>query len=142
MAPLEFVRSENVYISSSIAWNCNARRDVFTQWKVKKCLSNCVAMIEWNVTIDTVSSELFIPAFTLPVGIYQLTLTVGTVSSRSTSASASVFVQITAADVVASLMYFGTSMISNAHDVDLNLDPGRFSVDPERSTFDASVSDK
>ena len=92
-------------------------------------------MNDWNVTIDTVSSELFIPAFTLPVGIYQLTLTVGTASSRSTSASASVFVQITAADVVASLMYFGTSMISNAHDVDLNLDPGRFSVDPERSTF-------
>jgi hypothetical protein len=97
-------------------------------------------MINWNITINTMSSELLIPAFTLPVGVYKLTLTVSTVSPGVTIVSASVFVQIIAADVVAFLIQFGTSMISNAHDVDLQLDPGRFSVDPERSTFDASVS--
>ena len=141
-APLQFVRSDDVYISSSIAWDCTAPTTVLTLWKVEQCVSNCLTTIEWNVTFNTISSEFFVPAFTLPVGLYQLTLTIRTASSMLPSASASAFVQITAVDVVASLMYFSTSLISTAHDVDLILDPGRFSIDPEQSTFNASVSDE
>ena len=84
----------------------------------------------------------FVGAFTLPIGLHHFTLTIRTASSLLPSASGSAFVQMIAADVAASPMYFGRSMISNAHDVDLNLDPGRFSIDPEQTTFDASVSDE
>ena len=54
--------------------------------------------------------------------------------------SASAYVIITPSGITANLIQFGTSMITRGQKQDLLLDPGTFSVDPDATTFNASVS--
>jgi len=83
---------------------------------------------------------LYIPAKTLPYGIYELTFTVTMVNSPSLTTSTSIYVQITSSDIIVNLLQYGTSMITSGHEQDLKLDPGTYSVDPDENVFNASVS--
>jgi hypothetical protein len=83
---------------------------------------------------------LYIPAKTLPYGIYELTLTVAIMNSPSLTTSSSIYVQIIPSDIIANLVQYGTSMITSGHEQDLKLDPGTYSVDPDENVFNASVS--
>jgi hypothetical protein len=56
------------------------------------------------------------------------------------TSSASAYVRITPSGITANLVQYGTSMITRGHQQDLLLDPGTFSVDPDATTFNASVS--
>jgi len=91
-------------------------------------------------TVITTSSEIFIPAKTLAYGIYQLTLTANMVAAPHLSSSASAYVEIAPSDITVNLVQFGTSMITRGYQQALLLDPGTFSVDPDTTTFNASVS--
>jgi hypothetical protein len=51
-----------------------------------------------------------------------------------------VYVTIIASSIAANLMQYGTSLIVNGYQQDLKLNPGRYSVDPDSNTFNASVS--
>lgn len=59
-------------------------------------------------------------------------------NSRSNIQS-SVFVQINPSGITANLVELGTSMITRGHLQDLLFDPGRYSVDPDEDSFNASV---
>ncbi len=83
---------------------------------------------------------MYIPAKTLPYGIYELTLTVIMVNSPSLTTSSSIYVQITPSDIIVNLFQYGTSMITCGHEQDLKLDPGSYSVDLDENVFNASVS--
>ncbi len=83
---------------------------------------------------------MYIPAQTLPYGIYELTLTVAMVNSPSLTTSSSIYVQITPSNILANLLQYGTSMITSGHEQDLKFDPGVYSVDPDENVFNASVS--
>ncbi len=83
---------------------------------------------------------MYIPAKTLPYGIYELTLTVAIMNSPSLTTSSSIYVQIIPSDIIANLVQYGTSMITSGHEQDLKLDPGTYSVDPDENVFNASVS--
>ena len=85
-------------------------------------------------------SELFIPALALAYGIYELKLTVAMVASPALTSSASVYVEIIPSNITANLVQFGTSVITSGQQTDLILNPGTFSVDPDSTTFNASVS--
>jgi hypothetical protein len=90
--------------------------------------------------MTTTLSELFIPAQSLAYGTYELKLTVTMIAVPNLSSSASTYVTITPSSIQANLLQFGTSMITQGHQQNLTLDPGKLSVDPDMATFNASVS--
>jgi hypothetical protein len=89
--------------------------------------------------IISTNSELFIPANTLPYGIYQLTLTVSMIVDPSLTNSSSIYVHISPSGVTANLVQLGTSVVTSGHQQNLKLDPGNFSIDPDGYPFNASV---
>ncbi len=139
-SPIQFRRSQDFYIVSIIALNCNDSLSIITQWTIKNCTSICSSKIHLDPTIITTFSELYIPSRTLPYGIYQLTLNVTMVQFPSLKTSSPVYVQITPSGITANLVQYGTSMITSGHEQDLKLDPGTYSVDPDASVFNATVN--
>jgi hypothetical protein len=93
-----------------------------------------------NQSMTTTLSELFIPAQSLAYGIYELKLTVIMTAVPNLTSSASTYVKIIPSSIQANLLQFGTSMITQGHQQNLALNPGKFSVDPDTTTFNASVS--
>ena len=142
MLPLRFRRSQDFYISSHIQLNCNSSLSTIIQWTIVNCTSYCSSEILLDQTIATTFSELYIPARTLPYGLFELRLTVMMTISSNLTSSQSAFVKITPSGITANLVRFGTSMITRGHEQDLLLDPGSFSVDYDTDTFNASVSDQ
>ena len=139
LSPLQIQRTDDIYINTDLQLNCNSSLSTINQWRIYNCTRNCSSTIPMGQTIVMTSSELNIPSRTLPYGTYQLNLTVSMVASPSLSSSASVYVQITPSSIAANLIQFGTSMITHGYKQDLLLDPGTFSVDPDATTFNASV---
>jgi hypothetical protein len=122
--------------------NCNSSLSTAAQWTINNCTSTCSFPIQIGKIISTTSSELFIPARTLAYGTYQLTLTVTMIAAPQLTSSVSAYVKIIPSDVTVNLVPFGTSMIARGYQQDLVLDPGTYSVDPDTSSFNASVSFK
>ena len=87
----------------------------------------------------TTLSELFLPARTLDYGTYQLTLMVSMAASPQLTSTATAYLKITPTPIIPNLMPFGTSMIAHGRSLDLFLDPGTNSVDPDADTFNATV---
>jgi hypothetical protein len=139
-SPLQFRRSQDFYISSYLQLNCNSSLSTATQWTINNCTSTCSFPVQTGQTIITTSSELFIPARTLAYGAYQLTLTVTMIAALHLTSSVSAYVKITPSGITANLVPFGTSMITRGYQQDLILDPGTYSVDPDVTSFNASVS--
>jgi hypothetical protein len=139
-SPLQFQRSEDVYIISYVELNCHVSLSTITKWTVKNCISNCSYQVHFGPEVSTTRGELFIPGKTLSYGIYELQLTViMTVSSNLTS-SASVYIEINPSDITANLVPYGTSMIRQGYRQNLTLNPGVYSFDPDATIFNASVS--
>jgi hypothetical protein len=141
-SPIQFRRNEDFYISSNIQLNCQSSLSTITQWTINNCTSNyyCSSQIQIDQTILTTFSELYIPARTLPYGIYELKLTVKMVASLNLTSSSSVYVEIIPSGIIANLVQYGTSMITQGHEQDLTLDPGTFSIDLDGNIFNATVS--
>jgi hypothetical protein len=53
--------------------------------------------------------------------------------------STSAFVEIIPSGIIVNLIELGASMITHGHQQDLKLDPGSYSIDLDRNTFDANV---
>ncbi len=139
-SPLQFRRSQDFSISSYLQLDCNSSLSTNTKWTITNCTSTCSSQIQMDQTVIKTSSEIFIPAKTLACGIYQLTLTVTMVAVPHLSSSASAYIKIAPSNITVNLVQFGTSMITRGYQQDLLLDPGTFSVDPDTTTFNASVS--
>lgn len=111
------------------------------KWLIKKCnTSACYSPFQMNQTVSTTLSEIFIPALSLNYGIYEFQLTVTMVAAPNLTTSASIYTQITATNIQVNLVQFGTSMIRQGYQRNFTLDPGKFSIDPDATTFNASVS--
>jgi hypothetical protein len=113
---------------------------MITTWTITNCTSVCSFQTQAGQSVITTLSELFIPAQTLAYGIYELQLTVAMVASPALTSSASVYVEIIPSSILVNLVQFGTSAITSGQQTDLILNPGTFSVDPDSTTFNASVS--
>lgn len=139
-SPIQFRRSQDFYISSMIQINCNQSLAMNMQWSVINCSSSiCTNTVSLGSSIATTFNELYVPARTLPFGIYQLRFTVAMMAVPSLSSSMSAFVRITPSGITANLVLLGTSMITSGHEKDLQLNPGLFSVDLDGFSFNASV---
>ena len=103
------------------------------------CISNCSTKITLDQSIATTFSELFIPARTLSVGLYQLTLTVTMKQSSQLTSSSSVYVRIIPSGIQVNLVQLATSMITRGYAQNLTLNPGAFSIDFDGNIFNTSV---
>ena len=139
-APLQFRRNQDFFVSSNIELNCNVSLSTIIQWTISICNSTCSSSFSFDQSVKTTLSELYVPARILPLGIYQLTLTVSMSVSSSLRSSASAYVRITSSGITANLVQLGTSMITSGYQQNLKLDPGTYSVDPDISQFNGSVS--
>ena len=140
LLPTILRRNEDIYISTYLILNCNQSLSTITQWTVHQCAANCSLPISMGQDIVTTASELFIPAGTLSLGTYQLNLTASMAAASHLSSSACVYITIVPSPITVNLVPFGTSMIAHGYQQDLLLDPGSFSLDPDTTTFNRSVS--
>lgn len=138
-SPIQFRRSQDIYISSYVQLNCADSLLTIMKWNIYTCNSTCLSLIPTKQILDTTSSELFIPAKTLAYGTYRLTLTVSMSSTTRLSSSASVYVRIIPSDITVNLVQFGATMITRGYQQDLILDPGTFSIDPDATKLSPSV---
>jgi hypothetical protein len=109
------------------------------EWAIYKCDSNCSVRIDIDKSLVNTLSEIFIPARTLAYGIYHLKLTVSMRISPKLTASADAYVRIIPSGITASLVQYGTAMITQSHQQDLILDPGSYSNDLDQTLFNTSV---
>ena len=141
-SPIGFRRNEDFFINSMIQLRCNNSLGTTNTWTIKSCTSNCSATISLDQSIPTTFSELFLPARTLSVGLYQLTLTVTMKQSSQLTSSSSVYVSISPSGIQVNLIQLGTSMITRGYEQNLTLNPGAFSIDFDGNIFNASVSSR
>ncbi|CAF1599303.1 unnamed protein product, partial [Adineta ricciae] len=137
-SPVQFRRSQDFSIVSRIDLNCNISSSVNSQWTIKNCTSSCSQQISADPNIITTFTELFVPARTLPYGLYEFNLTITMLNMTNVSASSVVYVQITPSGITANLVQYGTSMITHGTGQNLQLDPGNYSIDADGAIFDAS----
>ena len=141
MVPLQYRRSQDFSISTMLELKCDSSLSTTIVWTIKNCTSTtCLNEVQLSSKIATTFSELYIPAKTLPYGIYEVMITVIMLDAPNLKSSSVAYVQVTASGITANLVQLGTSMITRGSDQDLFLDPGSFSVDPDEDSFDATVS--
>jgi hypothetical protein len=85
-------------------------------------------------------SELFIQSNTLKYGIYQMTLAAKTSISSAMISSVSTYIKIIPSPIQVQLLQLGPSIIIQGKQQTLILDPGTFSIDPDQTYFNSSVS--
>ena len=111
------------------------------KWTIHRCSPDCSIPIQLNpADVITTFSELYIPAGTLDLGLYQLNVTVTMAQAPEYNTAGVAYVQINPSGITANLVPLGTSIISSGRDQNLILDPGSYSIDPDVDVFNASVS--
>ena len=137
--PIQIRREEDFYVTSNIDVNCNSSFQLIYQWRINNCsFTNCSMSIHSN-QISTLN-EYFLPARTLPLGLYQLQLIVTVQTSSSLILSQSIYLLITPSGITANLIELGTSMITRGKQQNLQFNPGFYSIDLDNDQFNASVS--
>ena len=113
------------------------------KWTISSCTLNCSSRMKLDLrAVTTTFSELYIPAGTLDIGLYELHIAVTMKEATIWNTWAVAYVQIDPAGITANLVPLGTSIITSDQTEDLVLDPGRYSVDPNSHTkiFHTEVS--
>ncbi|CAF1525116.1 unnamed protein product, partial [Adineta ricciae] len=137
-SPVQYRRSQDFTIVSLIGLNCASSLTMTTQWAIINCTTSCSNRIPSNPAIVTKQSELYIPAKSLPYGLYKFTLTVAMSQMTTLSASLNIYVQIIPSTKTAYLIPYGMSLITRSYLQDLQLNPGNYSIDPDEDLFDAT----
>lgn len=140
---LEFRRSQDFSIVSLIELNCNDSLSIESQWILNNCsttTTNCSNEIQFDSSIERKSTELFIPARKLSFGIYKMELIVKMIKYPTLKSSSSVYIEITPSGITANLIQLGTSMITSGYQQDLQLNPGKYSIDLDENVFQSDVS--
>jgi hypothetical protein len=132
-SPLEFRRSEDIYISSNIDFICNDSYSIVIKWTIHDSSQT-------ELDIPKVEHhELYILSLTLPFGLYEFKLIVTTISLSTTIESKSLFVRIIPSNVTVNLIQSSTSLITHGHEQNLKLNPGSYSIDHDGYAFNATV---
>jgi hypothetical protein len=123
-----------------IELDCNKSYLTTYQWAIHKCTSDCLIQILLDQKVVTTFSKLFIPAKTLPYGVYELKITVTMVVSLNSTSSSLVFVKILPSGIIVNLVQMGMSVITSGVGQDLLLDPGKHSINLDEEIFNTDVS--
>ena len=137
---MQFRRNQDIFLSTYIELKCKNSLTTSMNWAIKNCTSTCVFQIELDRSVVTTTSELFIPARTLPLGIYELVFTITMMVTPKLISSVSAYIKISPSGMVANLVPFGTSMITRGYQQNLTLDAGTFSINLDGNLLNASVN--
>jgi hypothetical protein len=85
-------------------------------------------------------NDLFIPARTLSIGLYELQLTVTIIDIPQLTSSSSVYIEIIQPIIITNLVLYDSPMIKHDYQQNLLLNPGEFSIDLNGLTFNTNVS--
>jgi hypothetical protein len=136
--PIQMRRHQSFSLTSKLDISCTQQTvSIAYQWTVLGCLPNCSNEIQLDNRLNTTQNELFIQSQTLPSGIYEFKLS----TTTTTIASSSIFIEIIDLHIITNLVLFGKLMIKHHSNQILILDPGNYSIDPNRIMFDPTVSD-
>ena len=139
--PIQIRLEEDFYLTSAIQITCNTSFRLTYEWRMYNCSSTtCSTSMISNLDLVSTSNEYFLPARTLPLGLYQIELQVTmNATSTSTKQTRSTYLLITPSGLTVNLVPLGTSMISSGIGEQLNFNPGAYSIDLDDDTFNASV---
>ena len=140
VAPLQYRRNQDFFISSLIELKCNSSLSTSTRWAIRSCTTTCSTSIVIDPSIMTAFAEIYIPSRTLAYGTYELELTVTMAGETHLFTKASAYVKINPSGTTANMVPYGTSMITRGYGQGFILDPGTYSVDLDGNAFNASVS--
>ena len=139
--PLLIERSQAFSISSSLQFNCLISLATIRKWTIQSCTPLCTVDAQLQQSLTTMTlSEIYIPARTLQYGIYQINLTVTIWPLSQLISLATTYIKIVPSPIQVNLIQSDASMIVQKQQQTLILDPGTFSVDPDASYFNSSVS--
>ncbi len=130
---LEYRRNEEIFVSSTIEYSCNKSFSIFPKWTIW----NSSSKIEFA---EATFSEFYIPSYSLSIGLYELKLTVTVGISSNLTSSKSVFIKIISSGIVLNLVEYGPSIISHGYKQDLELNPGKYSIDLDGYQLNPNVS--
>ncbi|CAF1116536.1 unnamed protein product [Adineta ricciae] len=132
----EYQRNEEIFLSSSVEFICNKPFLIYSKWTI----SNSSQELQFNAgVVETTYNDLYIPPNTLPVGLYQVKLTISTSISSTLTSHQSIYIQINPSGIILNLIPHGISMITHEYRRDLQLNPGKYSIDLDGNTFNANA---
>lgn len=139
MKPAKFRRIQDVYITTALQFDPRARpSSISYNWTLFSCSTTCSNQLFLNLPSN---KELFIRSQTLGIGIYQCQLTVMIIINSSMFSSVeSIYLEIVDSNIVTKLIEIDQSIIKHDSRKDLVLNPGEYSFDPDRITFNSHVS--
>lgn len=140
-SPIQARREEDFYITSNIDIDCNTSFAITYQWLIRVCssINNCSSPVSISSSEPSSSNEYFLPARTLPLGLYQLELNMNITSSSRSTVSEGIYLLITPSGITANLVELGTSLISSGVGQAMQFNPGLYSIDLDEDQFNASV---
>lgn len=109
-------------------------------WSLTNCTAGCSSLMSLEEPIVNTLSELFVPARVLNYGIYEFKRTVTAIEFPTSPISATTYVRIDPSGITANLVPLGTSMVTHGHQQRLIMNPGKYSVDSNTNSFNATVS--
>lgn len=139
-APLTFRSNQDIFISSDSQIDCSQTLSLTRKWTIRNWSAICSNTTENFPSIETTYNTLFIPARTLSNGIYELNLIVYITDIPDVYSSAFVYIEIIHSSLITNLISADTWRITQDAQKDLLLDPGQFSFDRDRITFDTDVN--
>jgi hypothetical protein len=109
------------------------------------CLPTPLVLQSKTIPFDT--TELFLPANTLNIGVYEIMfrvfITVTPPSHPPThvnvSTAMSTFIRLSPSTIVVQPLPSTPSLVTHTHTEPFTFNPGLFSIDPDATMFDASV---
>lgn len=142
LSPQQILHNEDFSLSSTLQFHCLKSLAVIQQWSIFKCLNSLCTLTEQfhSPTLQLSLSELFLPSNTFDYGIYQMKLTVQMYFSPELISTALTYIQILPSPIQVNLVQYGPSIIIRKQQQILILDPGRFSIDPDRIDFNSTVN--
>jgi hypothetical protein len=136
---------QDLYVITHFHFDCNQSFHLQPQWTIYQCTANgsclSLAIPHADHRIITTSIDLFVPAGTLPIGVFQLQLQLH-LSIRGVlnqTWQETVHAHIIDAGIIPYLLPFGVSSITHGRHQSLTLNPGSHSIHRTGDPFDATV---
>jgi hypothetical protein len=140
LKPLNFLYNENIYIDSKITFNCTHPVSITTVWTIITCSPICSQSIPITFSLESSQNQLFIPAYSLFNGIYELKFTVTIIDVSPLFSSSSIYIKIIRPNIITNLLSFTAINITQSYQQELILNPGKYSIDLNAIIFNTSVS--
>ena len=141
--PLQIQRNDDFSISSTLEFSCLTTLAVVEQWAISKCLNSSCSMtqpFQSSSSLQLILSQLYIPSKTFPYGLYQIKFTVQMAFLPNIISSVITYVEISLSPIQVKLIEYDSTVIMQKQQQTFILDPGRFSIDPDQTYFNSTVS--